>query len=191
MGRRSSRGRNRKQDSSGGSLPADRMDFEFVHELHRDRIFNYCYRFLGDFHLAEEVTQETFLRLHRNFESLEGDVSPWLYRVASNLAKNAARDRRRRPLTGVEEEVIQQVSDPSLRPRLAAQRRELEGVVSRILESIPARYREVLLLCDLQDLSYDEAARVLGISRGSVGVRLYRARRLAARKFGRERYRWE
>ena len=191
MGRRSSRGEGREGSPDGQAVPVESDNFELLHELHRNRILNYCCRFTGDFQLAEELTQETFLRLYRHLDKLSGDVLPWLYRVASNLAKNAVRDRKRRPGALWSSDLSEKVSDPSLGPRLLAEQRDLEARVSRLLERIPARYREVLLLCDLQDLSYDEAARVLGVSRTNVGVRLYRARRIAARWVAREKEAWE
>ena len=99
------------------------------------------------------------------------------------------RDRKRRAGDAVEPEAVEKVSDPSLGPELLAQRRELEARVSDVLAGLPPRYREVLLLCDLQDFSYDEAARALCISRSNVGVLLYRARRFAAKKLGEEKSR--
>ena len=191
MGTWFSREQGSGQGTDEGAVPEEAGNFEFLHELHRDRILNYCCRFTGDFQLAEELTQETFLRLYRHMDKLSGNVLPWLYRVASNLAKNAVRDRRRRPAASWSGDIGAKVSDRSLGPHLLAEQRDLEARVSRLLERIPARYREVLLLCDLQDLSYDEAARVLGVSRTNVGVRLYRARRIAARWIAREKEAWE
>jgi RNA polymerase sigma-70 factor (ECF subfamily) len=116
-----------------------------------------------------------------------------MYTIASNLAKNELRDRKYFhdiPLDTVivvEDRAIslwQVVEDKGSRPDRDVQMKELEESVQRVLYSIPLNYRQALVLCDIQGLSYEEAAGILGCSVGTVASRLCRARALFMKRFG-------
>lgn len=129
---------------------------------------------------AEEITQETFLRAHRKLHSLEDSdkLSPWLYRIATNLSYDALRRSGRRPPADSLEEAP--AAEPAERgPRLdqVIEQREMSSCVREYIEELPDTYRAVILLHDLEGLSNPEIARLLGISLATAKIRLHRARK--------------
>lgn len=130
---------------------------------------------------AEEITQETFLRAHRRLASLEDParLSPWLYRIATNLSYDRLRSSRRKPLTApLSEEgpLGAEPTDPAPGLELLIEQREMSSCVWDYLDTLPDSYRAVILLHDLQGLSNPEIADLLGISLATAKIRLHRAR---------------
>ena len=126
-------------------------------ERYQKPIFNFIYRFYGNYELAQELTQETFLRCYQklNGYSFEGRFSTWLLRVAHNAGIDAIRGRVRRERLMPPR--VAASTDPVLRAELVA-----------ALASLPVRLREPLLLIEVTGLRYREAAEVLGIPEGTV-----------------------
>ncbi|RME72630.1 MAG: sigma-70 family RNA polymerase sigma factor [Planctomycetota bacterium] len=128
---------------------------------------------------AEDVAQQALLRLYRharNYRPEAAKVRTWLYRIAGNLARNALRDRARRPAFSLEaiDRVVATAREDGPLERL--ERRELAACVREAVGELPEAFREVLLLCDLGGMSYREAAEVLELPVGTVRSRLFRAR---------------
>jgi len=153
-------------------------------------IYRFALHMSGDPGVAEEVTQEVFMALVRNPEQYEperGSVAAFLYGVARNhVLRQIERDRRYLPLTEDstdDSEGVWGASFVGLDDPLAdlARAETIERVRQGVL-ALPPAYREVVVLCDLQELDYAEAARVLGCPVGTVRSRLHRARTLLMRK---------
>jgi RNA polymerase sigma-70 factor, ECF subfamily len=129
---------------------------------------------------TEDVTQEAFLKAFRKIGNFDGRSSfyTWLYRIAANTAmdwRKKERHRRHAPLPegpGGEDAV------PSLEagPETAVTRRELAARIDAAIAALPDKYREILLLREIEGLSYEEISKELGMSKGTVESRLFRAR---------------
>jgi RNA polymerase sigma-70 factor (ECF subfamily) len=161
----------------------DEATFDALFLTHYQPIFRLLYRIAGTREEAEDLAQETFLRLHRSPELWKGlqleprghNVRAWLYRVATNLAYNALRSQQRR--TRREDVVIGQTlsagrSEPD--PVEAVEREDERAAVRRTLAALPERQAQLLLMRH-SGLSYRELAEALGIAPGSVGTSLVRA----------------
>jgi len=151
-------------------------------------LLNYIFRMVGDRDIAEDLLQETFVRIYRKSREYRkiARFSTWLYKIATNLSLNEIRNRRHRPLLtlnlpvdsgeGGEEMVSLLESEDNKLPIRMLQDRELAGLVTDTLDELPEAYRMVIILCDMENFSYQEAAEVLGVQPGTIGSRLARAR---------------
>ena len=131
---------------------------------------------------ALDVAQDALLRVFIHLDGFElgRSVQPWLCTIVRNRARDLQRSRRRRPLeplAGAEGESRREVIDRAPGPEATAAGHQLQARVWRMLAELPAAQREILVLRDYQDLSYDEIAGVLGVPLGTVMSRLHRARK--------------
>lgn len=164
----------------------DEDAFSEMVDRYQDQVFHIIYRVIGDEAEAEEVAQEVFIAVFKNIDGFRGDAkfSTWLYRIASNRAKNrvkylARRNRQKHqdfddtPESNIDTNPVGHQGD---RPDREAMGRELEEVVQEGLQQLNDKHRMVLVLRDFEDLSYDELSETLEIPEGTVKSRLYRAR---------------
>lgn len=148
--------------------------FQELVDRYKSRLVNVIYRMLGDQNEAEDLVQETFLRVwtHRQDYDFSYCLSTWIYTIALNLAKNELRKRRKFKffsLLDMSEKGIE-IPDPKLGP--SALGHMLEGAISKL----PATYKEAFLLRDVEQLPYEEVAQILGVPLGTVKSRVNRAR---------------
>ena len=130
---------------------------------------------------AEDVTQEVFLAFMQGldrFDEGRGSLSTYLYGVARNVSRHRLRKEVR--LVGENSPHEGELRDPHDDPAQVAIRLESAEHVRRYIRGLSSRYREVLILCDLEELSYEDAARVLNTRVGTVRSRLHRARQMLA-----------
>ena len=163
------------------SRDGDLSAFNAIVERYQSQVYNVSARILGDHHLAEDVTQETFIKAHRSIDGFRGgSLRAWLLRIASNLSLDATRSRKRRPAESLEaasERPGFSVPSDSPGPEQAALQGELREKIQDCIMSLPDDQRAVLVLVDLQGLTYDEAADAIGSAVGTVKSRLARGRR--------------
>ena len=152
--------------------------FETLIRRHQKTIFNLVYRMLGDYDEAAEISQEAFLSAYRAIGSFRGEsnFSTWLYRIALNHATTRRKSLNTRQQRNVSIETTEPVIDPHPGPAETMEKKELRERVQLALNSLEPDDAAVILLRDLQDVPYDEVARVLEIPVGTVKSRLYRAR---------------
>ncbi len=159
--------------------------FQELTDRYKSRILNIIARYIGDRDRAEDLTQEVFMRvfLHRHRYRRSGKFSTWIYTIAVNLAKNEIRKkvRLRRVIsleatTESDEGAPLQLSDDKPFADDVMASRDLSRMVQEAILRLPAKYREVLVLRDLQDLSYLEIGEILGLPGGTVRSRINRAR---------------
>ena len=152
--------------------------FETLIRRHQKTIFNLVYRMLGDYDEAAEISQEAFLSAFRAIGSFRGqsNFSTWLYRIALNHATTRRKSLNTRQQRNVSIETTEPVIDPHPGPAETMEKKELRERVQLALNSLEPDDAAVILLRDLQDVPYDEVARVLEIPVGTVKSRLYRAR---------------
>lgn len=144
---------------------------------YQHRVFGVALRMLGNRAEAEEVAQEAFVRAHRALGDFRGDakLSTWLYAITSRLCLNRLASGERR-LTRRGEDALLRLSDAAPRPDAALERRELETALARAIAELPEDRRIVVVLRDIEGLSYEEIAQVLELELGTVRSRLHRAR---------------
>lgn len=155
-------------------------------ERHSGPIFQFLYRMLGDERDANDLAQETFVRVYRNRERFDGGkFTTWLYTIAGNLARNEYRRRGRHPVVSLHSESADSAGTledvlPSSEssPREAAEAEEQHQAVRAAVDDLPADLREALVLCEWEELSAADAAAVLQTTSRAVESRLYRAKKL-------------
>jgi len=151
-------------------------------ETHWERIFRYLYRLCGSLHDAEDLAQQTFLRLferpERYIPTPGGAFQAWLYRVATNLFLDRQRRSKRE---GEVLDAVAQSAPPSERPDDATQKNELAEALERAVLRLPEDQRIVLTLRVNEEMAHGEIARIVGVEVGTVRWRLHEARRQLAR----------
>jgi RNA polymerase sigma-70 factor (ECF subfamily) len=155
----------------------DARAFEELVASHQHRVFGVALRMLGSAAEAEEIAQEAFLRAHRSLPEFRGDakLSTWLYAIVSRLCLNRLVSGDRKAVRHGEE-VLLRVADPRGGPEAGAERGELESALHRAIAELSEERRVVVILRDLEGLSYEEIAAALGLELGTVRSRLHRAR---------------
>jgi RNA polymerase sigma factor (sigma-70 family) len=170
-------------------------------EEHSTRVHRLAYRLTGNRADAEDLTQEVFVRVFRSFESFDwartrpGSVEAWLHRITTNLFLDSARRRSRIRFDPIAEGI-----DTKAPLRVAASdRRVMDSLfdpdVEAALTALNPELRAAVVLCDVEGLSYEEIARVLGVRMGTVRSRIHRGRAQLRKALahrapteGRERY---
>lgn len=164
---------------------AARGDGEAFAELYREhvgRVFGLCLRLTADRALAEEHTQECFVRAWENLGRFRAEAAfgTWLYRIAANLALGGLRDRNRRGLKvvqGMDSALVEAVPEHASPVH--------EGLdLERAIEALPPGARAVFVLHDVEGWRHDEIAEQLGLAVGTSKAQLHRARRLLRRRLG-------
>ncbi len=172
----------------------DELAFETMIDRYSGDIYAVLYRLTEDPDEAADLTQDTFLRALRAIKGFRGDaeLKTWLIRIAINESRNRFRwwKRRKRSETlsldaafgDTTLTVGDTIADRSVSPEQAALDRERETALQNALLEIPAVYREALILCDIEGLTYDETAAALGCGMGTVKSRISRGREELRRK---------
>jgi len=166
----------------------ERDAFASLVERHKDAVVNYLTRLTADRDRAEDLAQETFLRLWRapRYDE-QGKLLPFLFRIATNLVRTEERRARRwRLIAAVLPHLAPSAAAPAPPgdPAAAVERRELRERLVRAIAALPLNYRVPLVLRDVEDMSYEEIAAALGCPEGTVKSRINRARTLLREQFG-------
>jgi RNA polymerase sigma-70 factor, ECF subfamily len=152
---------------------------------YQDVVFNQASWMLKDRQSAEDFTQDTFIQAYRKLPGYRnGSFRAWLLRIVTNACLDELRRRKRRPLVpleplnqeGEEVESVDWLADPGPSVEDRLEQADLSGLLQRQMDQLPADHRAVLVLVDLQDFDYEEAAAALGVPVGTVKSRLARAR---------------
>jgi RNA polymerase sigma-70 factor (ECF subfamily) len=174
---------NTDQELLKRSSRGDEAAFEALYERRQGAIFRFAYHMSGSREVAEDVTQETFVTLARNpdaYASQRGAVTAFLHGVARNLVLR--RLERDRALTALEEDGGLELPVEDSSPLGGLLRSETVEAVRRAVLALPESYREAVVLCDLEELSYEQAAESLGCPVGTVRSKLNRGRALLAER---------
>jgi RNA polymerase sigma-70 factor (ECF subfamily) len=138
---------------------------------------------LGDSDAAADVAQDAFISAYRHLPSLRGEFRPWLMRIVANACRDVLRSNKRHPSVSLDtnprdedESPALQIADANPNPEEHLMRAELHRTISVALLQIPQDQRTVVILSDIEGMSYDEIAEVTGANIGTVKSRLNRAR---------------
>ncbi len=174
----------RLESARGGDLAA----FNWLVLHYQTRVYNLCYRMLSDPDAAADATQDAFISAYRAMGRFKGEqFRTWLMRIATNGCLDVLRSRKRRPTISLDASLSSPDGDdvdplpiadfdPSIDPEGSALRSETAAIIQRGLDVLPEDQRTVLVLVDVQGLSYEEAAAVSGANIGTVKSRMNRAR---------------
>src|SRR5256885_12408531 len=175
------------------SKKGDHDAFARLVQHHQRRVFNLVFRMLEQYEEANEVTQETFLAAWQGLSGFRRDArfSTWLYRIAYNCALKQLEQRKRDQALQLAMQVQQadQCIDNDERVGAEIEAHERQTIVHEHLSKLPAKYRIVLVLRHLQEMTYEEMAEILSMPIGTIKTHLFRARNLLKErleKFDRE-----
>ncbi|MEH7662470.1 RNA polymerase sigma factor SigW [Bacillus velezensis] len=162
----------------------DQNAFAEIVDLYKDKIYQLCYRMLGNVHEAEDIAQEAFIRAYVNIDSFDINrkFSTWLYRIATNLTID--RIRKKKPDYYLDAEVAgadgltmySQIAADGVLPEDAVLSLELSDTIQKKILKLPDKYRTVIVLKYIDELSLIEIGEILNIPVGTVKTRIHRGR---------------
>ncbi|WP_066059166.1 RNA polymerase sigma factor SigW [Robertmurraya korlensis] len=165
-------------------LKGDQSAYGEIVEIYKDKVFQLCFRILGNRHEAEDMAQEAFIRAYVNISSFNIDLkfSTWLYRIATNLCID--RIRKKKPDYYLDAEVsgtdgltmYSQVAADTILPEDEIESLELQETIQREITKLPEKYRSVIVLKYIEELSLNEISEILDIPLGTVKTRIHRGR---------------
>jgi RNA polymerase sigma-70 factor (ECF subfamily) len=149
---------------------------EVVRE-HADRVYRLAYRLSGNRADAEDLTQETFVRVFRSLAQYSpGTFEGWLHRITTNLFLDMVRRRQRIRFDALPEDADDRLAGTDPGPEQTYHEMHLDPEIEAALDALPPDFRVAVVLCDLEQLSYEEIAATLGIKVGTVRSRIHRGR---------------
>jgi len=157
--------------------------FEILVERYKNPLTNYVFRFLGDYEACIDIVQETMIKVFRYKDTYNSiaKFSTWIYTIAGNLARTEYQRRKRRKLFsidsyGKEKDETFEIPDESYRPDIITDSGIKDKIIQAALLKVSDAYRDVVILRDIQDLSYEEIAEIKGLAVGTVKSRINRGR---------------
>jgi RNA polymerase sigma-70 factor (ECF subfamily) len=160
----------------------DSYAFDLLVRRYKDPLLNFIYRFLGDLVEAEDIVQETFYRVYKNkhYYKEVAKFSTWIYTIAGNLAKTELRRRKRRKVFSINKETSaeKELELPDLKsdPEKEVNTVVTEKIIQKAITSLPEKFRQVIVLRDIQGFSYEEISSIIKVPLGTVKSRVNRAR---------------
>jgi len=157
--------------------------YEILVKKYKNQLVNYVFRFIGDYEACLDIVQETMLKVYRYKDSYSSiaKFSTWIYTIAGNLARTEYQRRRRRKFFsinayGENKDEDYEIPDESYMPDQITDSGIKDKIIQDALMKISDTYREVVILRDIQGLSYEEIAEVTGLAVGTVKSRINRGR---------------
>ena len=158
----------------------DEAAFEELIRQYEKKVYTLCFRMCGNSEDAEEAAQDSFLALWRGIDRFrqESSLSTWIYRLASNACIDLLRRRKKQgsSLSLDDEELFLDAVDPAPHPQDAVEHREAQKLLQEGLSALPEEYRKVLILREIEGLSYTEIAESASLELGTVKSRISRGR---------------
>ncbi|GDX88989.1 ECF RNA polymerase sigma factor SigW [Nitrospirota bacterium] len=175
-------------------LPAQGLDeFGTLYRDHVDLVYRYAHRLCGETEAAKDLVQETFLNAYRGLKNFRGDarISTWLYTIASRTCMKMRCKRKGEPehelsldefVPTSEGEFRLQIPTEGLSPEEALENKELRRALDQAINKLPKKYRMVLILCDMEEVSAKEVGTIMSLNERAVKSRLHRARLFVRRE---------
>jgi RNA polymerase sigma-70 factor (ECF subfamily) len=162
----------------------DEAAFAVIVDRYKDLLMNFAVRYLGDYDEAEDVVQETFVRVYFKSNSYTpvAKFSTWIYTITGNLAKSRLRQKKIGRVLSLfrknssDDETEGEIPDRAILPDQETERLLENDLIQRALDELPAAHREVIVLCDIEERTYEEVCAITGLNMGTVKSRLNRGR---------------
>lgn len=165
----------------------DERAFETLYDRYEKGIYTFCYGFMRDRQRAEDLAQETFLRMFRNAFRYRpvARFSTWIYRIAANLCINELKKQRLRQTISIDQpiskdpestKVVEKLAGGGNQPLTAAEERELQELLEEAIQHLPEDQRATLIMVEFHHMAYRDIAPILGITVSAVKMRIKRAR---------------
>lgn len=156
----------------------DKEKFGFLMKRYESKLFRYGKKFLSDKDNIDDALQDVFIKTYQNINSFDANqkFSSWIYRIAHNTYVNVLKKKSRIPIDFFDFDTLiarTVVEDPIVRER---EQKEIKEMVDKGLEKLSPKYREIIILYYLDELSYKEISDILRVPIGTVGIRLKRAK---------------
>lgn len=165
-------------------LKGDQNAFEYIVDIYKDKVYQICYRMLGNKHESEDAAQESFIRAYMNLSSfnLKLKFSSWLYRIATNLCID--RLRKKKPDYYLDAEIAgtegltlySQIPAETVLPETELESMEVQERIHQEISKLPEKYRAVIILKYIEELSLNEISEILEMPLGTVKTRIHRGR---------------
>jgi RNA polymerase sigma factor (sigma-70 family) len=153
------------------------LDWNDIVAEHSARVYRLAYRLTGNRHDAEDLTQDVFIRVFRSLDTYEpGNFPGWLHRITTNLFLDRVRRKSRLRMDGFGEGAEDRLLSHEVLPESAVHDANFDPDIENALASLSDEFRVAVVLCDIEGLSYEEIADVLGIKLGTVRSRIHRGR---------------
>ncbi len=161
----------------GAEVPGSVPTWDEVVELHSARVYRLAYRLTGNKHDAEDLTQEVFVRVFRSLSKYTpGTFEGWLHRITTNLFLDGARRKAKIRFDALGDDAETRLPSRTVATDAAVLDGIFDDDVEVALAALPPDFRAAVVLCDVEGLSYDEIADVLGLKLGTVRSRIHRGR---------------
>lgn len=159
------------------TLDGTPLDWEGIVAEHSARVYRLAYRLSGNRQDAEDLTQDVFIRVFRSLDSYEpGNFPGWLHRITTNLFLDRVRRKSRLRMDGFGDGAEDRLLSHEVLPESAVHDANFDPDIEKALASLSDEFRVAVVLCDIEGLSYEEIADVLGIKLGTVRSRIHRGR---------------
>ncbi len=167
------------------SKKGDISAFEELIETYQNKVFNIAYSMLNNYEDANDVAQEVFIRVYKSIKNFKGEssFSTWLYRITTNVCLDELRKRKNKNVVSIDEdipfddgEVTRQIVDDGPTPDIIAEKKEVREIVNEAIGQLSEEHKTVIILRELQGLSYEEISKIINCPRGTVKSRINRAR---------------
>jgi RNA polymerase sigma-70 factor (ECF subfamily) len=160
----------------------DSYAFDQLVRRYKDPLLNFIFRFIGDLIESEDIVQDTFYRVYKNkhYYKEVAKFSTWIYTIAGNLAKTELRKRKRRKIFSINKETQSEkefeLPDPERDPEEEVNSTLTEKHIYKAIRNLPPKFRQVIILRDVQGFSYEEISSIIKVPLGTVKSRVNRAR---------------
>ncbi len=160
----------------------DEYAFDQIVKRYKEPLLNFVFRFIGNNIEAEDIVQDTFYRVYKNkhYYKEVAKFSTWIYTIASNLSKTELRRRKRRKFFSIHNdssgEKEYELPDNKKSPESKANSVVTEKIIHEAINKLPTKFRQVIILRDVQEFSYEEIASIIKVPLGTVKSRVNRAR---------------
>lgn len=176
------------------SKKGDKEAFEHLVLLYENKVYTTAYRFMGNYADASDLAQDAFIKIYQALPGFRGDSSfgTWIFHITVNVCRDELRKRKRRPTVSLDDNSGEYnnstydicSNDPG--PEEMLDRSETQAMIQSCLNTLSDDYREIIVLREIQELTYEEIAEVLGCSLGTVKSRLSRARQALKEKINKK-----
>lgn len=172
----------------------DREAFNALVAKYQTQVFNTAYGMLSDYEDASDAAQEVFIKVYRSIASFRGQSSltTWIYRICANVCSDTLRKRQRRGIhlsidADDDENPASKLPSDEPTPAERLEQTERQRLVREAVDSLRPEYKEIIVLSDMEQLSYEETAKILRCPVGTVKSRLNRARNALRKKLSENR----